>query len=83
MVFAWVVYLIMMSVISNGEASTNYAFSALFYGLYFGSIATVYALLVIIVLSINKMTLQDNYMKMALLNLASPFFAFILLLSFG
>jgi len=83
MVSAWIVFLIIMSVISDHADSNDYAFGALFFFLYFGSLAIIYALLILVALSINKMTLQDSYMKMALFNLASPLFAFIIVVAYG
>lgn len=83
MVSAWVIFLIIMSVISDVANSNDYAFGALFFCMYFGSLAIIYALLVLVVLSINKMSLKDSYMKMALFNLASPFFAFIIVAAYA
>lgn len=83
MVSAWIIFLIIMSAVSNIADSNDYAFGALFFSLYFGSLAIIYALLVLVVLSINKMTSKDSYMKMALFNLASPFFAFIIVAAYG
>jgi len=83
MVSAWVIFLMIMSAASDVADSNGYVARALFFSLYFGSLAIIYALLALVVVSINKMTLKDSYMKMALFNLASPFFTFVIVAAYG
>ncbi|MCL1050919.1 hypothetical protein L2755_14970 [Shewanella abyssi] len=70
------IYLLLQVITSEGEEKTDFALSAFFNCLYYGSGAVLYSLLAIIFLLINKQTMKHTLMKMALVNLFTPLAVF-------